>query len=815
MTANKAILLGLVILALSAQGHAQLAPSGAASPAARQTILFDTGWTFHRGGALSAEQPAFEDAAWRTVDLPHDWSIEDLPGTSSPFDRNAVGQVSTGFTTGGTGWYRKTFVLPEAGKGKRLVIQFDGIYMNPELWINGESLGSHPYGYTSFWYDITDKVRFTGPNVLAIKVRNEGENSRWYSGSGIYRHVWMKILEPVHVAQWGTSVTAEDVSGASARITARTQVQNQSGSAVTVTLVTRIRAPGGTEVGSASSQQTIGVAGEAAFAQDVVVRNPALWSPDSPALYTAVSEISSSDTRLDSIETRFGIRAVTFDAVNGFRLNGQPMKLKGGCVHHDNGPLGSKSYDRAEVRRVELLKASGFNAIRCAHNPPAPAFLDACDRLGMLVIDEGFDMWQEGKNPHDYSLFFEKSWRNDLEAMIARDRNHASVIAWSIGNEIPGMDNPATVQTAQALAAFVRKADPTRPVLAAVNNLNPKKDPYMSALDLAGYNYGSGGDHLKETIFKADHERVPSRIMIQTESYPLEAFKSWMDVLDHPWLLGDFVWTAFDYIGEASIGWRGYWQEQSFYPWTLAFTGDIDICGWKRPQSYYRDALWKENQISIFVTPPTPSFEENPKRQSWSKWHWVDAVADWNWKGHEGRPIQVTVYSSFEEAELFLNGTSLGRKRTDRATRFKGAWDVPYAAGALRAVGYRGGKPADAAILRTARDVSQVVMTADRAQIKADGQDLSYVTIELKDAGGTRHPKAENLLEFQIEGPGSIVGVGNANPVSVESYQRPVRKAWQGRCLVIVKSTNRPGEIRLRVSSAGLPASVTTIRSVN
>jgi len=811
MTAKTAIVLGLVVLALSAQGHAQLA----ALPAARQTILFDAGWKFHRGGAQSAEKPAFEDATWRTVDLPHDWSIEDLPGTRSPFDRNAVGQVSTGFTTGGTGWYRKTFVVPEAGRGKRIVIQFDGIYTNPELWINGESLGSHPYGYTSFWYDITDHVKFQGPNVLAVKVRNEGENSRWYSGSGIYRHVWMKILDPVHLAQWGTSVTTADISSASARVSVRTQVQNQSGSAVTVTLVTRIVAPGGTEVGSASSQQTIAAAGEGAFAQDVVVRNPALWSVDSPAVYAAVSGISSSDRRLDAVETTFGIRSVTFDAVNGFRLNGQPMKLKGGCVHNDNGPLGSKSYDRAEARRVELLKASGFNAIRCAHNPPAPAFLDACDRLGMLVIDEAFDMWQEGKNPHDYSLFFDKSWRNDLEAMIARDRNHPSVIAWSIGNEIPGMDNPATVQTAQSLAGFVRKADPTRPVLAAVNNLNPKKDPYMSALDIAGYNYGSGGDHGQPSIFTADHERVPSRIMIQTESYALEAFKSWIDVLDHPWLLGDFVWTAFDYIGEASIGWRGYWQEQSFYPWTLAFTGDIDICGWKRPQSYYRDALWKENQISIFARPSRPSFEQNPKRQSWSKWHWVDAVADWNWKGHEGRPIQVSVYSSFEEAELFLNGTSLGRKRTDRTTEFKGTWDVPYAAGELRAVGYRGGKEAGAAILRTARNVSQIVLTPDRTRIKADGQDLSYVTIDLKDAGGTRDPKAENLLEFQIEGPGTIAGVGNANPMSVESYQRPARKAWHGRCLVIVKSTNRPGEIRLHVSAAGLSPAVTTIRAAS
>jgi beta-galactosidase len=370
------------------------------------------------------------------------------------------------------------------------------------------------------------------------------------------------------------------------------------------------------------------------------------------------------------------------------------------------------------------------------------------------------------------------------------------------------------VEAAKALAALVKKIDPTRPVLAAVNNLNSKKDPFFAAVDVAGYNYGSGGDHGSGTIFKTDHDRVPSRIMIQTESYPLEAFQSWMDVLDHPWLLGDFVWTAVDYIGEASIGWRGYWQEQSFFPWNLAFCGDIDVCGWKRPQSYYRDALWTENQLSIFVTPPKPSFEENPNRQPWSKWHWSDVVADWNWLGYENRPLRVSVYSSCEEAELLLNGKSLGRKRTDRASKFTATWDVPYQPGELKAVGYRGRKQVSSALLRTAQDVSQIVVAADRDRIQADGQDLSYVTVELRDASGTRHPKAEQPLAFTIDGPGAIVGVGNANPVSLESYQRPERKAWQGRALVIVKSGNAPGDIRLSVTSPGLPGKEITIRSV-
>jgi beta-galactosidase len=798
----------LVLLAASAQPLAQPTP-----PAPRQTILFDAGWKFHRGGAQYVEQADFDDSSWRTVDLPHDWSIEDLPGQATPFDRGAIGQVSTGFTVGGTGWYRKTFTLPGGAKGKRVVVQFDGVYMNPEIWINGASLGSHPYGYTSFWFDITDKLKTDGANVLAVKVRNEGENSRWYSGSGIYRHVWLRILDPIHVAQWGTSVTTSDVTAASGRVTVRTRVRNQSAADAVASVSTHVLGPGGVPGGLASRTATIPAGGASEIVNELVVSKPALWSLESPSLYTAISQVSTQAGERDRVETTFGIRTVTFDTVNGFRLNGTPMKLKGGCVHHDNGPLGARAYDRAEERRVELLKASGFNAIRCAHNPPSTAFLDACDRLGMLVIDEAFDMWGEPKNPHDYSLFFDKAWRKDLDAMIDRDRNHPSIVAWSIGNEIPGMDNPSTVETARALAAYVREADRSRPVLAAVNNLNPKKDPFFAAVDVAGYNYGSGGDHNRETIFKTDHARVPSRIMMQTESYPLEAFRSWMDVLDHPWLVGDFVWTAFDYLGESSIGWRGYWQEGNFYPWTLAFTGDIDIAGWKRPQSYYRDVLWKENQISIFVKPSSPSFPENPKRQPWSKWHWHDAVADWNWAGQEGRPIQVSVYSSFEQAELFLNGTSLGRKPTDRSTEFKAAWDVPYRAGELRAVGYRGGREAGSAALRSAADVARIVVTPDRARIAADGQDLSYVTIELQDAAGVRHPKAEHLLRFAVDGPGSIAGVANANPMSVESYQRPERKAWQGRCLVVIKAGTTPGEIRLRVTADGLPAATALIQS--
>jgi beta-galactosidase len=521
-------------------------------------------------------------------------------------------------------------------------------------------------------------------------------------------------------------------------------------------------------------------------------------------LYTAVSEVYRAALLSDRVETKFGIRTLVFDVAQGFLLNGQPLKLKGGCLHHDNGPLGARAFDRAEERRVELLKASGYNALRLAHNPPSPAFLEACDRIGMMVIDEAFDMWREGKNPHDYHLFFNEWWQRDIESMVARDRNHPAVIMWSIGNEIPNRHKPEVVKLAQELANYVRKLEPTRPVTSAVNDLREDKDPYFATLDVAGYNYAAGVDHQKSSLYEFDHKRVPNRIMFGSESYPLAAFESWMNVLDHPYVIGDFVWTAFDYLGEASIGWRGYWQEQNFYPWNLAYCGDIDSCGWKRPQSYYRDTLWKNDQVSLFVRPPQPSFPLNPKRQSWSKWHWFDDAASWNWQGHENKPLEVNAYASCEEVELFLNGNSLGKKPTNRSTAYTATWTVAYQSGVLKAIGYRAGKQVNSAELKSAGPAVLIKLTADRTSVGADGQDLSYVTVELLDERGVRNPVAENLISFAVAGPGSIVAVANANPVSTESYQQPQRKAWQGRCLLILKSGKQPGEITLTASAKGL-----------
>ena len=776
--------------------------------------LIDDHWYFHRGGAQRAEQPEFDDASWRVIDLPHDWSVEDLPETTSPFDRDAISQANGGFTTGGTGWYRKKLFFGEDMKEKIITILFEGIYMNAECWLNGHSLGSHPYGYTSFAFDITPYIRFGGENVLAVKVRNEGENSRWYSGSGIYRHVWLIVNEPVHVSLWGTAITAPAVSAVSAKINVKTDVFNQGKTAGDIKLVTRLLDPLGNEVGKAETLNSLNAGDHAVFNQDIEITNPRRWSPDDPSLYTARIDVFTDGKQADAVKTVFGIRSLSYDPVHGFTLNETPIKLKGGCLHHDNGPLGSKAFDRAEERKVELLKASGYNAVRCSHNPPSPAFLNACDRLGMLVIDEAFDMWKDAKNPDDYHLFFTEWWQKDIESMVKRDRNHPSVILWSIGNEIPNRHTPEVVAMAKTLGDFVRNIDPSRPVTSAVNDLKPDKDPYFATLDVAGYNYASGGDHGQQNIYEQDHARVPGRIMLGTESYPLEAFQSWMDVIDHPWVIGDFVWTAFDYIGEASIGWRGYWQEQNFFPWNLAYCGDLDICGWKRPQSFYRDALWKQDQLSVFVTPPYPSFGQNPNRQSWSKWHWFDDVADWNWNGSEGMPLEVKVYSSCEKVELFLNGKSLGSKEVNRGTKFTASWKVPYQPGTLKAVGYKSKKLVVSRELITAGEPARIKVTSDRTEIKADGQDLCYITVELTDAKGIRNAKAENLVNFTITGPAIIVGVGNANPVSLESFTLPQRKAWQGRCLVILRAGRETGRITLHTTSPGIDGSLIEIEAV-
>lgn len=790
-------------------------PKPVISESPREKNLFDSDWKFYRGDVENGELTGFDDSNWRTIDLPHDWSIEDLPGTSSPFDSLAIWGIDGGYLTGGIGWYRKSFGISENLADKKISICFDGIYMNADVWLNGNHLGNHPYGYTGFEYDITKLLNRNSLNVLAVEVKNEGRNSRWYSGSGIYRHVWLKTTEAVHVKTWGVNITTPEVSAENATTKIQATVVNESVETKEIQIITSIKSQDGNEVASLKQTKKTEPGNEILAEQSVSIKNPELWSPEKPVLYTAVIEIRGTNGRvLDVVTEKFGIRSIEFSVEKGFLLNGVPTLFKGGCMHHDNGPLGAAAYDRAEERRVELMKASGFNAIRCSHNPPSEAFLEACDRLGMFVIDETFDMWGKQKNPQDYHLYFDEWWKKDVDAMVLRDRNHPSVIMWSIGNEIQERGEPEGFATAHMLAEYIRELDPTRPITSAVNGLWPDKDPYFAELDISGYNYSVGGDHGQKSVVEKDHERVPDRIMYCSESYPLEAFGSWMDVVNHSYVLGDFVWTGFDYLGEASIGWRGYPHDENFFPWNHAFCGDIDICGWKRPQSYYRDVLWNVgNKLSVFVTPPKPSFAVKENRADWSKWHWHDHVAEWNWEGFENVPIEVVVYSGYEKVELLLNGVSLGTKETGINNQFIASWQVPYQSGELKAIGYNGTNVVATSILKTANQPVQIKLTADRAEIEANGQDLSYVTVELPDENGVLHPKTENLVNFEISGPGKIVAVASSNPMSVESFQQPHRKAWKGRCLVIVKSEKQDGEIILKAESEGLTGAQVIIQS--
>ncbi len=801
------------LLCLTILGQALAQQQVATSKTERSTILFDDGWKFYRGGFQMAANPDFDDSNWRDVDLPHDWSIEDIAGASSPFEPDAVGQTSSAFTVGGVGWYRKFFLLDSAVRRKKIHIQFDGVYMNAEVWLNGKKLGENPYGYTSFWFDISDKINFGGKNVLAVKVKNEGENTRWYSGSGIYRHVWITFMEPLHVAHWGASISTPNVTPQSASVHAQYEISNEGGSETEIQVQTLLLDASGKEVGVAETKKKIQGGSSSVVEYDLAVHNPLLWSTDHPHLYVARTKVFVNNQVSDEVETSFGIRSISFHATTGFQLNGKSMELKGGCIHHDNGPLGAKAFDRAEERRVELLKASGFNAIRCAHNPPSPAFLDACDRIGMMVIDEAFDMWKIGKNPFDYHLYFDASCKKDIESMVMRDRNHPSIIMWSIGNEIPAMDAPETPAVAKMLADQVRKSDPTRPITAAVNDISVRKDPFFAELDVAGYNYGinfawnEGPDEVK---YETDHDRVPQRVMFGSESFPLDAFDYWMSVKKNPWVIGDFVWTAFDYMGEAGIGYLGFPQQKRFYPWTLAYCGDLDICGSKRPQSYYRDAFWNEKPaLSIFVKNPKPTFEENPARASWSKWQFHDVWPYWTWPGYEGQPMEVQVYSNYDRVELFLNGKSLGFKPTNEQTKFMAIWNVPYQTGTLKAVGYNGKRKVSETLLTTAHTASKIRLTPDRSTLDSNGNDLSYITVELTDENGIVDPQADNLINFEIEGPGKIIGVGNANPVSTESYTQPQRKAWKGKCLVIVKSEKTPGKIILHATCGDMISNTT------
>jgi beta-galactosidase len=774
---------------------------------------FDSGWRFLRADAPGAEIPSFDDSPWRALDLPHDWSIEDFPSTNgappSPFhSAESAGGRDTGYVVGGTGWYRKHFTLPRSAAGKYVCVRFDGVYMNADVWINGQHLGDHPYGYTPFIFDLTPHIKPAGQeNILAVRVKNPGKNSRWYSGSGIYRHVWLAVSDPAHIPFFGVRVVATNISKSSATVTVFTAIENNRGADAAIRLRTRLIGPDGKAVKPRELEVRAPTGNQQEFAQEFSVSKPVLWSLNNPALYRAEVELVENGNSVDRSETTFGIRTLRFTVTNGFELNGAMVKLKGGCMHHDNGPLGAATIDRAEERRVQLMKAYGFNAIRTSHNPPSPAFLDACDRVGVLVMDEAFDCWEEGKNREDYGKHFKEWWQRDVDAMVLRDRNHPSIIMWSIGNEIPQRASERGYVIEKQLCDEVHRLDPTRPVTEAICALWDRR-PWsatataFSFLDAGGYNY-------QWRQYVPDHEKFPSRIMVGTESFPREAFENWQAVLTNTWVIGDFVWTAWDYLGETGIGnavLNGEPNAERF-PWFNAWCGDIDVCGFKKPQLYYREVIWGNAQVNLAVHAPIPE----GRTERVSAWGYPDERQSWTWPGSEGKPLDVIVYSSCQSVRLELDGKEIETKPVNNkmVAKFK----VPYQPGELRAIGLTGGKRVASAGLRTAGEPKEIRLIADRSTIRADRNDLSYVIVEVVDRRGTIVPTATIPIRFTVSGAGELAATGSPAPNDPSSFHLPLRKTFQGRCLAILRPNGKLGKITIRAEADGVKPSSLVVKT--
>jgi beta-galactosidase len=757
---------------------------------------FNTGWKFTRGDIENGYTADLDDSGWRQLDLPHDWAIE------GPFSKDVYFQG--GFLPyPGVGWYRKSF--PFTAEGKAILLEFDGVMKDARVWVNGEFAGGWAYGYSSFAFDITRLLKPGRENVIAVRVENVDYSSRWYPGSGIYRNIWLTVADPVHVAHWGTFVTTPEVSDESAVVNIQTWIRNQSDGAESILLETSIVDQQGKEVTVASTAGEIDADGTVRFEQNLEIRTPRLWDVDDPYLYTAVTRIRKKGRIIDDYETPFGVRTFRFDADKGFFLNGRHLKIKGVNLHHDLGPLGSAVSVRAIERQLEIMKAMGVNAIRTAHNPPAPEQLDLCDRMGILVMDESFDEWRKPKWNvlESYSVLFDAWAEKDMRALIRRDRNHPSVILWSTGNEVPELGTADGKKSAKMLAEICRELDPTRPVSSGIHLSIPLDKELMNVFDVAGFNYWH--EKLEEI-----HQTYPEKPLLVTESsavlstrgeyfFPVKRiYRGWQhetrqissydltntgfgalpDVEfklqdDFEWLAGQFVWSGFDYHGEPD-------PYEDDWPAHSSYFGIVDMCGFPKDRYYLYQSVWTDAPM-------------------------IHVLPHWNWEGREGEITPVYCYTNCASVELFVNGRSLGRK-AKKAGEYRLKWDdVVYRPGGIRVVGYdkNGAALCEKEIL-TAGKPYRIELAADRNTIRADGEDLAFVTVRITDEEGNLCPLADNLVTFRIDGEGTVACVGNGDPTSLDSYQSGRRKAFHGLCLVVLKSTNQAGEIQLIASSPDL-----------
>lgn len=765
-------------------------------------------WWFHQGNIPAASSTTYDDHAWRKIDVPHDWSIGNKPDGTAPYDPNTPGGQSSGYLPGGIGWYRRHITLSADEAARVIQLNFEAIYMDADIWLNGQHLAQHHYGYTAFNVDLTGKVQ-AGDNVVAIRVNHADPSSRWYAGSGLIRPVNMDVLNRVHLDPDSIVVSTPVATQSLAKVSAHAVVANDSAQARHVDVVSKVLSSNGAVVAQSHQDKPLAAGAKANWDEALTITNPALWSPDSPSLYTLVQDVYINGSITDERRTRFGARTIAVDAVHGLLINGKKVLLRGGNIHHDNYMLGGAGWPDADARKVALMKAAGYNAIRSAHNPASQATLDAADELGMLVIDEAFDAWNTNKTPMDYARFFKQDWQHDLDSLVISGRNHPSVVFWSIGNEIPEQGTPLGVETGHKLAERVHALDPTRPVTQAINVDMPHIADQFANLDIAGYNYN-------EPLFVRDHKTYPQRVMFTTESTSKNVFTYWRAAETMPWVIGDFVWTSVDYIGETGIGWMGYsqdWQKLGPYPWHLAYCGEIDATGHKRPAAYYREVIWKTgiDPISAFVQQPAGT-EDLPDRrmftvtQPHTDWSLDDVHPSWTWPGQEGKPLGVVVYSEYPEVELFLNGKSLGRKATSVDTQYKATYSVPYQPGRLVAVGYRDGRAAGQWELRTAGKPAGVDVSLDRTQLRANGEDLAYITIALVDDNGTPayNQSDDRQVNVRVVGAGELAGMGNGKPNDISSFQSGPWKTFHGRVVAVVRSALQAGPIEVQVDVNGL-----------
>lgn len=764
-------------------GITSICPSTVQASQTARKLLFDDAWQFSYGD--------FQEK-WRNLTLPHDWSIE------QNIDKDAPAGNDGGYYPTGIGWYRKEYVVPASMKGEKIYLYFEGVYMNSSVYVNDQLVGGHPYGYTSFFCDATQAIIPGKKNIIKVRVDNsQQKNCRWYSGSGIYRHVWLIHTPKTHIANWGVRIYTPQVSATEATVEIKTIVKNESAANREVDVVAQVAG-----AQDASSKITIPANSEQEIKQLLIVKSPKLWDIDSPNLYDAKVSIVENGKTIDTYQQSFGIRSISYSN-KGFFLNGKKINITGGCLHHDNGILGAAAFNRAEARKVRLMKEAGFNAARTSHNLPSEAFLDECDRQGLLVIDEAFDGWRDAKNAHDYATLFDKYWQEDIEGMVLRDLNHPAIMAWSIGNEVIERKKLEVVTTAHKLASKIRKYD-NRPITSALASWDKDweiYDPLAAEHDIVGYNYMI---HKHES----DHQRVPNRVMWQTESYPKDAFKNWTLVNDYDYIVGDFVWTALDYLGESGIGrwWYdgdvpGEHYQRPLYPWHAAYCGDIDLTGWRKPISHYRSMLYNDTEKLYLAVKEPDGYKGKIRTGLWAVWPTWES---WNWPGWEGKDIEVEVYSKYPTVRLYLDNKLIGEKAVSRDTQFKAAFNVPYQEGTLKAEGIENGIVKESKMLASASAPAAIRLIAENKELKANGEDLAFVQVEVIDKEGRICPNAEIQLTASVSGQGTLAAMGNADIKDTDSYADNSHKTWKGRALVVVRSTHEKGKILLSIKATGI-----------